>query len=178
MITAVMVIALLTAAYFIGKNSGKKSVEYRTETVMKYDTVTKVIREPYKVLVDKIKYVELPAKIDTVVVIKEFYSKHYVAREFKDTNIVITVKDTLYKNDVFSGQIQYKWLQPTQITTKTSVTNNYYKYVSLGFSSQSGLKSFSLDAQYHSKGYYFSVGYDPIEKITKFGVGTTLFRFK
>lgn len=151
-----------------------------TETVFKYDTITKVIKEPYKVLKDTTIYVDLPTKIDTVIVIKEYFSKHYVEREFKDSNIIVTVKDTLYKNDILTGNMEYKWLQPTQVTTNTSITNNYYKYLSVGISTNNIAKveSFSLDLSYHTKKWYYLAGYDPVQKQFKAGIGTTLFKFK
>lgn len=174
---AVLILGLFTATYFIGVNKGKSSVEYTTQTIFKYDTITKVIKEPYKVLKDTTIYVDIPGKVDTVEVIKEYYSKHYIEREFKDSNIVITLKDSLYKNDIYSGIMEYKWLQPTQITTNTSITNNYYKYISVGLGT-SMLKSFNVDLIYHTRRFYYKVGYDPLLKQTTVGVGTTLFKFK
>lgn len=173
-----LLLVMLTSSYFIGRNSGKKSVEYVTETVYKYDTITKVIKEPYERLKDTTIYVELPVKIDTVFVINEYFAKHYVEREFKDSNIVITVKDTLQKNDILSSRMEYKWMQPTTVTTNTSITNNYNKYLSVGLTTNTTFKSFGVDFIYHTKKYFYKVGYDPMLKQTSFGIGTTLLKFK
>jgi hypothetical protein len=177
---AIVLVGLLMASFFIGKNQAKKEIVYETNTVFKYDTITKVIKEPYAVVKDFYVYVELPGKIDTVTVIKEYFSKHYVERQFKDSNIIVTVKDTLYKNDIESGKMEYKWLQPTSVITNTTNVNNYYNYVSLGVSTNDvmNIQSVSLDLSLHMKKWYFITGYDIQQKQFKAGIGTTLFKFK
>ena len=177
---SIVVIGLLFASFFFGKSRAKKEIVYKTETVMKYDTVTKVIKEPYEVIKDTTIYVQLPGKIDTVEVIREYFSKNYVERQFKDSNIVVTVKDTLYKNDIESGKLEYKWLQPTSITTNTTEVNNYYNYVSAGVSTNDvmNVNSVSLDLSLHTKKWYFTTGYDVQQKQFRAGVGATIFKFK
>jgi hypothetical protein len=180
LIAVLVFLGLLVTSFYIGKQQAKKEITYVMQTVMKYDTIVKTIKEPYAVFKDTTIYVELPGKIDTVTVIKEYFSKHYVEREFKDSNIVIAVKDTLYKNDILDGHISYKWLQPTSITTNTTNVNNYYNYLSAGISVDNvmNIESFSLDLTFHTKKMYFLGGYDPMQKQFRAGVGATVFKWK
>lgn len=105
------------------RNNLKLKKETKIDTLktveLKYDsTIYQPIGlpDPIKVSRDTI---YLPASIDTMAVIEKYFTRSIYVDSFTDKNIIIQIKDTLYKNEIHGRGVLYKILRPDSITTLT-----------------------------------------------------------
>jgi hypothetical protein len=71
----------------------------------------------------------LPPKsqpIDSLAVVLAYYTKVYSRQDYRDTNLTLTIEDTIYKNGIFSRGFSYNILRPTQ--TITTIINPPIKH--------------------------------------------------
>ncbi|MDI1233186.1 MAG: hypothetical protein PSX81_02765 [bacterium] len=89
----------------------------------------------------------IPAVIDTQAVLKDYYSKKTGSNNYRDSNMSITVFDTLFKNSIVGRGLNYKILRPNTTIEKT-ITNTVTKtierksrdwYVGSGYTTQYGI---------------------------------------
>jgi hypothetical protein len=111
----------------------------------------------------------LPPKsqpIDSLAVVLAYYTKVYSRQEYRDTNLALTIEDTIYKNGIFSRGFTYNILKPTQ--TITTIINPPVKQkltISAGVLLGTDLKQVKtvspyIAARYRKAGALFGV--DPI----------------
>ncbi len=112
-------------------------------------------------------YTVIPiGKIDTSAIIKNYYTKRFLADTLKDSLIRIVIFDTLYHNNLIYRKRQYELLKPyqKQITTTNSITvtvsqKGFYAGAFFGFNS-SVLQSAGLEANYITHKFNYGLGYD------------------
>lgn len=66
----------------------------------------------------------LPPKsqpVDSLAVVLAYYKKVYSRQDYRDTNIALTIEDTIYRNGIFSRGFSYNILRP--IKTETIIIN-------------------------------------------------------
>jgi len=111
----------------------------------------------------------LPPKsqpIDSLAVVLAYYTKVYSRQDYRDTNLTLTIEDTIYKNGIFSRGFSYNILRPTQ--TITTIINPPVKQkltLSAGVLLGTDLKSVKtvspyIAGRYRNAGALF--GIDPI----------------
>ena len=134
-----------------------------TDTVYLYDTVTHYIITPPIVIKDTIIYTDtIPANIDTLAILKEYYAYHYYTRNWSDENIEIALKDVLTQNNFFDSNLSYKILRPQTIINNTYTTNVYSKGLYAGISTNPfSLKHSSIDLLYLNNRFMYGIGYMP-----------------
>ena len=119
----------------------KSTIVTKTITKFKYDTVQHYINK-YITLHDTVLMVDsIPAHVDTLLILKDYFSKHVINREFKDTSLLVNLTDTISQNKFFGSKFEYKLLKPQTIITNTTTTIikdnrwNIGPYVGIGFNS-------------------------------------------
>lgn len=127
-----------------GCNGTPKEEETKTEVTFQYDTVkyhavvatgqptTDTIILPGKVIHDTL---FIPAPIDSMKVVIDYFTSRYYQRQFADSNIAITFHDSVYKNMLVYSTFDYRLLRPTAIITNTvtkQVEARNRLYVGLG----------------------------------------------
>lgn len=70
-------------------------------------------------------YPESIPEIDSAAVAYDYFSTRYYQREFRDSNVAITSRDSITRNRIAWSQLEYKLLIPTQIQTY-KITNTVY----------------------------------------------------
>lgn len=95
------------------------------------DTLTSIITYKYDTTVYHVDRVNiyhystdsifLPVKVDTSQVIKDYFTKYVYSDTIRDTNILATITDTVFKNSILHRAFDYRLLRPTQIITTTIV---------------------------------------------------------
>lgn len=112
-------------------------------------------------------YTLLPVgNIDTNAIIKNYFTKRFVADTLKDSLLFLVIADTLYNNNLIYRKRQYELLKPyqKQITTTNSKTvtaykNGFYAGAFFGFNS-SVLQSAGLEANFVTPKINYGLGYD------------------
>jgi hypothetical protein len=93
------------------------------KTVIVYDSTEKT--PPAGPLVIKETHtVEIPAQVDTLAILKDYFSTHHYEQEFKNEDLRGTVSSTISQNRILNQKLDYKWLKPistTETTEKTTV---------------------------------------------------------
>lgn len=104
--------------------------------------------------------------IDTNSIIKDYYTKRFVADTLKDSLLLLVITDTLYNNNLVYRKRQYELLKPyqKQITTINSTTvtaykNGLYAGAFFGFNS-TVLQSAGLEANFITPKINYGLGYD------------------
>lgn len=95
-----------------------------TVTVQNWDTAPKLMPVPYYKLVpgDSV-IIKIPADVDTLAILKKYFTQYMYSNTYVDSNQCITVLDTVSKNTIIGRSISYKWMKPseTKIITNTQV---------------------------------------------------------
>jgi hypothetical protein len=118
----------------------------------------------------------LPPKsqpIDSLAVVLAYYTKVYSRQEYRDTNLALTIEDTIYKNGIFSRGFTYNILRPTQ--TITTIINPPVKQkltISAGVLLGTDLKQVKTVSPYIAARYRKAgalIGVDPIKRMFVIG---------
>lgn len=123
---------------------------------------------------DSIIVLPVNVPIDSAAVVLAYYTKVYSVQNYRDTNIALTIEDTIYKNGIFSRGFSYNILRPTK--TITTVINPPVKQkltISAGVLLGTDLKQVKtvspyLAARYRKAGAL--IGVDPIGRQFVIGV--------
>jgi hypothetical protein len=106
------------------------------------------------------------SKIDTNAIIKNYFTKRFVADTLRDSLLYLVIADTLYNNNLIYRKRQYELLKPyqKQITTTNSITvtvsqKGFYAGAFFGFNSNA-LQSAGVEANYITHKINYGLGYD------------------
>lgn len=119
--------------------------------------------------------VVLPPKsqpIDSLAVVLAYYTKVYSVQNYRDTNIAITVEDTIYKNALLSRGLSYSILRPTIQTVTTYTMPRERLRVSGGVLLGTDLKAVKTVSPYIGFRYRNAgalIGADPIGRMVIIG---------
>jgi len=136
----VLLIIIFLGAFFGGLWVGHKTrppSQVLVDTVYVYDTVvyTIPIEVPYYIVkTDTIIFkdtIEIPADVDTALILKNYYAEHYYNRTWEDSLIRIDQIDMVTENRIYAQKLDYKFLKPQTTIINNSYTN-YYRYLSTG----------------------------------------------
>lgn len=162
------VIALLSFIVGMQCHSNKKSVAdsylQGSDTLYVIDTTNHSNIKKY-FNITNVYSVTPTGKIDTPGIIKNYYTKRFLADTLKDSLLQIVVLDTLFNNSVVWREKQYKFLTPRQtiITNTLSIPvirypNGFYLGSFFGFNKN--LISAGVEADYVTKKINYGLGYD------------------
>ncbi|HEY1047891.1 MAG TPA: hypothetical protein VGF79_15730, partial [Bacteroidia bacterium] len=86
-------------------------------TIIQYiDSSTHLIQQVSPIVYKNQKVLK-PTKIDTQSIISQYFTKRIAQSNYLDSNLSISVFDTLYQNSILGRSLNYKILRPgTQIT--------------------------------------------------------------
>jgi len=122
---------------------------------------------------DSIIVLPVNVPIDSMTVVMAYYTKVYSRQEYRDTNLALTIEDTIYKNGIFSRGFTYNILRPTQ--TITTVINPPVKQkltLSAGVLLGTDLKQIKTVSPYIAARYRKAgalIGVDPIGRMFVIG---------
>lgn len=136
-------------------NRGTKNGHTDTVTVVVYDSFPRIIKQPSntQIIHDTLL---LPGRIDTLKVIQEYYTKNIVRRKYLDSELSVSMVDTVFKNTLLPGALEYKILRPFTQTTITQPDKSKL-YVGLNvFGPKLGIGP-SLELIKNNKSYEMSV---------------------
>lgn len=179
---------LVVGAFILGRQCSGTSTEYitvsDTVTVSKTDTIrdTTTVYKPRKVYDTVWAYYEIPIPQDSLT-LKEYFKVRYYKEVYKDTNIVITVSDSV-AGYLLTQNINYKLYRPLSITNSTTtVVNNKEPLKSsknwqLRGGVEATLNSAYLGLEFQKDKWSYSGAYDPFNKQVKLGLYRTLLRSK
>lgn len=147
--------------------------EWHTDTLYVYDTA--YVPEYIDRVVTKYDTV-----IDTAYVIKDYSTKYYYSDTLmNDTNAIVIVNDTVYRNRILSRSKRINIFTHTKYeTTYISVPEQpkWHIYAGAGVSGNPNTFGFDINAGFMSrKGTVYTVGYDVVNMNYRVGV---LFRIK
>jgi hypothetical protein len=119
--TALTTIIILLALIFIQRECNRPDpAPPEPDTIritkVEYDSVLveKIIKQFYPV--QKIVVREIPANVDTMAILKDYFAKNIYDRTFiDDTTALIRVIDTVHQNQLWGSRIEYKNRQPVTI---------------------------------------------------------------
>lgn len=114
--TGYILSVFLGATLFISncnKEIQAPKVEYIYDTIEKKHSYLAPIKE------DSIVYIIDTLPKDTDAIVRDYLAKRFYSRLHEDTNILITIKDTISKNTIGNWSLSYKWKKPI------SIINNY-----------------------------------------------------
>jgi len=165
-ILVTLLLISLTINYIHLKNPSEVLVE--TDTIHQYDTITYTIENDihhYHEVLDTIFLpIEISNNIDTNQIITNYFSTYVYDREFKDTNILVNITDSISQNEIHNEKFEYKILKPMTTTViNKNVANKDYNniYVGATFPQYQNKEYFKVNLLYSHKKGYFNFGYRP-----------------
>lgn len=148
----------------------KEHNNYITNTV--YDTIT-YHDTVYKPIVRYKYIVKRDSVIDTVFVIKDYFTKYFYSDVIlNDSNGFIRVMDTLYQNRIISRKTSMK-LTPTTIYVTKKINAELHNHFYIGGGVGGSLNSFGIDGCImfiNKKNRAYELSYDIINKEVRVGV--------
>lgn len=98
-------------------------------------------------------------KIDTQALIKDYFTQRIIKDNYSDTNIKISILDTLYQNKLQGRTITYQNLKPTQYLTRTiNKTNTIVKEPSGFYLGAGYLNGIVPNISYVNKNFMIGTG--------------------
>lgn len=89
--------------------------------VPKYDSAPRVIRNTvnnYPRIRDSFPY-PVPADVDTAAILARYYTAYHYSQTVRDSNLELSIADTITENRIAGRGITYKLLRPTKIAYLT-----------------------------------------------------------
>lgn len=145
------VLAILAIGVWLG--IGYQKGKFVKEVEIVRDTIVKTVKQDSIVYKQVIKQVKIPSKIDTLAVVKSYYTSHKEQVSFKANDVKITFDLSTYKN---KGTITNATIQNFRATKK--IEYKEIKGLFFGFDLGSTTKQLGLDYVY--KKYLYSINYD------------------
>jgi len=177
--TGWVIAAMLATILFLTRGCNDKGTVYHDKVVKTeyvYDTTTRYIKYTDTVKETSITYVALPSDLDTVAVLEDYFAERTYARDHVDTNIIISIYDTISKNKINHWAISYQWKQPKIVNTihrieapKSSVSVGVNLHTNLGL----GIGG----AFINNKGIIFDASYYLKDKSVNLGARVPLIRY-
>lgn len=170
----VLVIGLVLG-FLLGKKTNKEVVITTTEIV--YDSIPYYIKIPTIHTITKVEKeileIKVPEDVDSLGIVLDYFTRYVNVREWENEDIKILITDTISKNALESGDLQYTIFKPTTI-------NNTYVYSFPKYLTAELLVPISVPNNYGIKLSYvnrktlFSIGYRPEMRSLELGFGFTL----
>ena len=160
----IIILIGLGLSYYICTNVNKQVTNVNTisDTITVYDTNVYYI--------DSIKYTNVTTHyadtipvFDTQIVIKEYFATKVYDRVYDDSNLCINIHDSVYKNTLFTGGLNYKWKQPVTIINNTTTINSKYLLVG-GSVPFKDLSWVSLNVILVKDKWSYGINYIPMQK--------------
>jgi hypothetical protein len=140
---------------------------------------------------DSIIYQEklIPAKVDTIAILHDYYAKHIYNRQWKDSLLDVQVQDQVTKNEISNLNFKYKILRPQEIINNVldnSITYSHYIYGGVSmpiypfkqYGTISNINYIGLNMIYAAPKMYLNVKWTPYIKGFEFGTGIKILQFK
>lgn len=108
-------------------------------TIIHYiDSSTHIVNQ-----VSKISYRDRPGKqplaLDTQAIIKRYFTRRFTENSYRDSNLSLTVFDTLFQNAIIGRSFSYKIFRPNTVITKTVSNRSNGLYIGAGYLPQTGI---------------------------------------
>ena len=135
---AVLVVALSYISGCIHGRKTKQCPQIETKVIIKTDTVHHYIPNyvPWYIAGrDTTIYIDrlIPAKVDTQVILKDYFAQHIYDRFWRDSLIQVDLKDMITQNKAYPQKFSYKILRPQTIINNTQDNSVHYQsYLYLG----------------------------------------------
>lgn len=159
--------------------------QIESDTVYLHDTVIHEIYDtiPYYIIrVDTvIQYEIIYENVDSSVIIERWlYSYEIYDREWNDSLITVTLKDTIFQNEPIGCIFNYKILRPQTVIHNTiNKVTRYDKYIITGFDMTVLNPRYSeIEAMYVWGNGMLGIGYTPEVKSFNIKMGIPIVRFK
>ncbi len=121
-VVGLILAAILFKRQFISSPDGQSkplSKPDTTVTIVQYiDSSTHTVNHVTEILYKNGK-VKTPSKFDTLAVLRAYFTSRIAQNTYRDSNISITVYDTLLANAIAGRSLDYKVLKPSSVVTKT-----------------------------------------------------------
>jgi hypothetical protein len=161
-----------------------------SDTVRVYDTTDHYIYNIWPWYVegkDTTIYVDVPADVDTALILKDYFASHVYSRKWENDTLRVNLLDTVSQNRFAGNNFHYRIKIPfTTVNTTIDKSVHYSKYIYIGASlpvyppkvnTISNINYVAISGLYAFNKGYFNVYWQPYIKTFTFGTGITLFRF-
>lgn len=98
--------------------STETKVEVHDTTYKHFPPETLTVEKPHWYKVETTD--TIPANVDTLAIIKDYLAKYYYVQTIKDTNLSVTITDTVTQNKIAGRGFSYQILKTQQIITNTT----------------------------------------------------------
>jgi hypothetical protein len=165
--------------------SHKICPQIESDTIWWPDTITHHVYHIYPWYIegkDTTVYVEIPTKVDTAAILKDYFAKRVYDRQWiaKDSLFQVNLKDTISQNRLDGHDFSYKFLKQVPIVTNTvdnSLHYNRYIYGGIDLPVRKA-NYFELEILMANPKWYFGVGVAPVIGGLELKGGITIFKIK
>lgn len=154
-----------------------------TDTTFVYDTIVKEIPvNHYSHIVDTVFFPDtliIPADVDTAEILRKFYSRYVYARNWEDSLIKVSFKDTVSQNKIQnSSNLKYQILRPQTVIVNETNIKSYSSYLNISMSSDLKIQYPEFKLQLIGKNISYGVGYAPKQNTVRINFGYNFLKMK
>lgn len=125
---------------------------------------------PYKVEVPGASStLTVPAQIDSLAVVMDYYSKHFYEDSLKNDSIEIKLKYVTYKNRVIDRELKYRWIAKTMVIERTNVVERQLAFIGLDIYGNQKYFGLMPSIYFDTRRGMYGGGYDPLNRYVKVG---------
>lgn len=181
------VVLVFILSFIFGCEYGKGRIRcpvITTDTITRVDTIVHEISSSYPYYVDRpvmvVKRDTVLAKVDTISILENYFSKYVYRRKWENDTLKVTVLDTISQNRSIGNSFSYNIKIPfVTIINKQDNSINYSKYISLGLDIPiKNIKYSELYGLYNWKNGFIGLGYSSELKSFNLHIGATLLKIK
>ncbi|MDA3911431.1 MAG: hypothetical protein PF448_08755 [Bacteroidales bacterium] len=117
----IFILILISWLFGLGLGSylGEKHAKTETETIY----LDKIVIEKDTLLITDTVQMPIPARVDTVQVLREFHTKRIIRDTvINNDTVLIVIRDTVYQNKIINRRVDYQNLMPVPVIFKTANT--------------------------------------------------------
>lgn len=118
----------------------------------------------------------VPMDVDTLAILQDYYAHYFYEQVIADTNLTVTLNDTVSQNKIMGRGFSYRWLKPTTMIyndTTIAAQNKFKMFAGLDVGANLTGDNFSLTPNLKfitKKDALLEIGYDIPNQMPLLGV--------
>lgn len=177
----IMLVVILLLLLRNCDRSGSREQKIKTDTLYlkptdKWHVFPVEVPKPYKVEVPGApgSTIAIPVNIDSLAVIRDYYTKRFYSDSLKNDSVVIWINETVSMNEIKSREIKYRWTAPERLIRNTIREDRQLFFIGADVTaSKNALGTFG-SVYFDTRKGLIGLGYDPFNRAGKITVAFKL----
>ena len=105
--------------------------------------------------------ITIPAVIDSMAIVKDYFTKRHYQDSVKNDSISIFITETAFKNEIINRRMWYKWTAPTMVLKETKTVERQLAFAGVDILGNANTLQFIPSIYIDTRRGMFGAGVDP-----------------